>query len=357
MYNFSDNDRFLLCMPLGGLNDTLVQIEECWEYAKKYNRILLIETTRIAIRDSNYFSESFDEFFSFKNTYKNKVRVIYNSDYITNNMLELLDGLDCHPTYIQGSLRFYNKWKNRTHAVDFSKDYVERLLVHYAGGGGNKSQNFLNKVILSDRFRKRIIPTLNTLPKDYMAIHVRHTDYQSNIRQFFKKIKEKVKKENLLICSDNSIIIDYAKEYFNESKVFTITTIPKKIKKNLHTTDYKTRVDDAFIDLFALAKSKKLFYTKVKIKHNIAKSILNKSLFFIRYMDIKLAKMLFKRLPYKLYTTFNTFKKSFWVLSNIVPGFSRLATYLHKNPHVIDDLLGVETSFWNDKGEHDHRSI
>ncbi len=372
MYKFSDSDRFLLCIPLGGLNDTLVQIEKCWEYAKKYNRILLIETTRGTVIDSNYFSENFDEFFSFKDAYKDKVRVIYNSDYINNNMLELLDSLDCHPTHMQGSLRFYNKWKSRLHEVDFSKDYIERLLIHYTWGGGEETQNFLNKVTLSDRFRKRIIPTLNTLPKDYMAIHIRHTDYQSNFQRFFEKIKKKVKKENLLICSDNPIVIDYAKEYFNESKIFTITTVPCfRIERNLHTTDYETRVDDAFIDLFALAKSKKLFFTKVRPKRLTKKNIYNQffskvyneSLFTIRYRRITLVNI-FKGLRFILYSLHITFKKLFWakitnkhVHFTHTSGFSKLATYLHKNPHVIDNLLGVETSFWNDKEEHDYRSI
>lgn len=375
MYKFSDSDRFLLCMPIGGLNDTLVQIEQCWEYAKKYNRILLIETAWGTMHDSNYFSKNFDEFFSFKDTYKDKVRVIYNSDYITNNMLELLDSLDCRPTYIQGSLKFYKKWKHRSHKVDFSKDYVERLLIHYSGGGGDKSQSFLNKVILSDRFRKRIIPTLNTLPKDYMAIHVRHTDYRSNFQQFFEEIKKKVKKENLLVCSDNPIVINYAKEYFTESKVFTLTTIPNyltTIRRNLHTIDYETRIDDTFIDLFALAKSKKLFCAKVKLKNSSVKTVYNDLLFCIFYNRVTLARIfavLFRNFYILYIKSTSIFKKSFWVITKkkinkdaigmelLLTGFSRLAIYLHENPHIIDDLLEVETNFWNDKGEYNHRSI
>lgn len=39
----------LLCIPYGGLNDTLVQISRCYEYAKIYKRRLLIDTSKSVI--------------------------------------------------------------------------------------------------------------------------------------------------------------------------------------------------------------------------------------------------------------------------------------------------------------------
>ena len=39
----------LLCIPYGGLNDTLVQISRCYEYAKIYKRQLLIDTSKSGI--------------------------------------------------------------------------------------------------------------------------------------------------------------------------------------------------------------------------------------------------------------------------------------------------------------------
>jgi hypothetical protein len=52
-------NKYLLCRPTGGINDIFCQIEMCWDYAEKYNRNLIIDTT-------NHLSlmANFSDFFS-----------------------------------------------------------------------------------------------------------------------------------------------------------------------------------------------------------------------------------------------------------------------------------------------------
>ncbi|PPC88319.1 MAG: hypothetical protein CTY31_03855 [Hyphomicrobium sp.] len=50
-------EKYVLCRPRGGLNDILCEIERCWAYSEKYNRTLVVDTTKSGFRDdlSKYF--------------------------------------------------------------------------------------------------------------------------------------------------------------------------------------------------------------------------------------------------------------------------------------------------------------
>ena len=65
--------KYVLCIPNGGFNDQLSQIELCYKYCELFNRVLMINT------EDSIYRISFDEYFYFKN---NKVEIIYNSKLI-----------------------------------------------------------------------------------------------------------------------------------------------------------------------------------------------------------------------------------------------------------------------------------
>ena len=52
-------EKFLLCRPQGGLNDTLCQIELCWRYAARFNRTLIIDARKSGLHAD--FSEFFQQ--------------------------------------------------------------------------------------------------------------------------------------------------------------------------------------------------------------------------------------------------------------------------------------------------------
>ena len=55
--NNDDKKKYVLCIPSGGFNDELSQMELCYKYCQFFNRTLLIDTFK-----SNY-NISFDEYF------------------------------------------------------------------------------------------------------------------------------------------------------------------------------------------------------------------------------------------------------------------------------------------------------
>lgn len=71
-------EKYLLCRPLGGLNDILCQINYCYNYCIKFNRILLIDTS--FLYEHNSFSCSFDKYFDFIK--KVKIQIITNKEQI-----------------------------------------------------------------------------------------------------------------------------------------------------------------------------------------------------------------------------------------------------------------------------------
>ena len=63
------NKKYILCRPVGGLNDIFCQIEKCWQYAEKYNRILIVDTDK----SQGLLGQNFLDFFFLKK--KNSYRI------------------------------------------------------------------------------------------------------------------------------------------------------------------------------------------------------------------------------------------------------------------------------------------
>lgn len=153
----SQTERYLLCRPHGGLNDTLCQIEKCWKYASKSNRILIIDT-----RNSGLHAH-FSEFFELR---KKSSKFIFDTDQET---FEFLNGLTCHPIELRGKLHimglalftpanFVLKSNPSIHlSFDFSKEYEHAVLVHEQCGGGRLSMDLLEKIHISPGLRSVVL--------------------------------------------------------------------------------------------------------------------------------------------------------------------------------------------------------
>ena len=259
--------RYLICRPRGGLNDTLCQIEKCWQYAEQFNRVLIIDT---------YESGLMANFFDFFVVKKSSVAVRGN---FTDEELKKVNQLSCLPEFFQGelfkrSIYFLNPQKNyvdyltqQSATFDFNVDHTQEILVHEQSGGGTLSFECLGRLSFSKKISESIQQALAKLPKNYQAIHVRNTDYQTDYNYYFKKIKKRVSKNNLLVCSDDNKSIDQAKNTFLLTNVFSITTLVKTSKNQpLHLRQYytnqsecETATKNALIDLIGLGLADILF--------------------------------------------------------------------------------------------------
>lgn len=289
--------RVLLCIPHGGLNDTLCQIEKCRDYAEKYNRTLYIDT-----RKSGLLS-NFSDFFQMKNTAN--VSLVGKIGKVE---VEELNRLSTRPVILQGKvgsfqLEYSTELQNLCEkdsgipvTFNFEIDHKEHLLIHAQFGGGSLSYRLLNNLYLSEVVRVKILENLSMLPNNYIGIHVRNTDYKTDYRSFFQSIAKNVSHANLFVCSDDAYVIQQARLFFKSSNIIEIDAIPNNNNGPLHhpnpsQNDLERRniTTKALTDLICLANADELYYANVS--------------------------------------------------HGFPSGFSRLARYMHENKHLINSLL------------------
>ena len=323
--------KYLLCRPRGGVNDALNQIESCWRYAEIHNRVLVIDTeylvnTGISVEFSTLFTP---------------LECNHNVTFkLTSTLLENLNKLNTYPNSCKGRL---DKYKTRWDAeylrlvdrdtgvqltFDFNINYVEELLVHDQFGGGHIGINCLARLKLTDKFRHDVLYRLAPLiGKKYLAVHVRHTDYQTDYKRFFSEIYDKSINKSLLICTDSIDVISFASVFFDHSEVINLGNPPDTKGISLvtfsafHSDDvqrYNLMVE-AISDLIGMATSSEIIFSSL-----LAGTFSNAS--------DKLADLA----PYAETVRNNP---SLNIGINGFSGFALLADQLRNNPVIISQLL------------------
>ncbi|MBI1283197.1 MAG: glycosyltransferase [Thiobacillus sp.] len=273
-----EEELFVLCRPHGGLNDTFCQIEKCWEYAERFGRTLIIDT-----RKSGLFGE-FADFFS-------PVDASIKVETDTTRVDPAINSRDCYPPRMNGpringtlddhdttySTMYHNHVDRVSGALltfDFDRDYRESVLIHEQCGGGELSFSLLNRISLSENVRSIVLDRIAGLGGDYVGIHVRNTDYQTDYESLFNMIYPEVVGKSVLICSDDADVIAKAKNFFRASTVLSASEIFHMNQKPLHgkwtmKTDQerKSAAIASIVDLCALGLSGKLYFTNVTAGH------------------------------------------------------------------------------------------
>jgi len=271
-------ESFLLCRPYGGLNDTFCQIEKCWKYAEKSGRTLIIDT-----RKSCLFGE-FSDFFQ-------PVDALIKIEPDTTKVDIAINSLNCYPPRINGpqangildaqgtvyskeSRNLVDRVSGALLTFDFDKGYSEPVLIHEQFGGGDLSFSLLDRIKISETVRSIVLDRMSRLDRDYVAIHVRNTDYKTDYESMFDRIYPEVAGKSVLICSDDADVIVKAKNFFHASTVYSISEIPHTNQKPLHNEwtmksdqDRKSAAIASIVDLCALGLSGRLYFTNVTAGH------------------------------------------------------------------------------------------
>ena len=298
--------NFLLCRPAGGLNDTLCQIEYCWEYAEKTNRHLIIDSLNSGVMA--HFSEFFIPLHA-----TDTARVSFET---SGQLLMTLNLLPCVPVEIQNRIDTYaikyvsgesflrDAETSARLGFDFSKDYEEALLVHHNAGGGRSSHKAIQRIRFNEKTAKTIRERLVSIGTHYDAVHVRNTDYTSDYKAFFETIYTQVCNRRLLVCSDDDRVVHFARAYFGQSEVLSLSSSAPTVGKPLHHPTYygseKERCEAtvrSLVDMVALAYAENLYVTTVTSPDGKTPGIRS--------------------------------------------GFSNLCEFLNKNKSILDGLLGV----------------
>ena len=270
-------ERVLLCRPHGGLNDTLDVIEHCWRYAERTNRQLIFDMSRSS------FCTNFGKLF--KNRFDDNSTLFEISDSI----IEQLNMKSCSLPEIEGRVGQYVtriqlhdtishlEWRmpvedssSKSLAISFDEEYSEDLVVHESFRSGALASSLLRRL----KFQKSVIDEIssrlvNLRSQSYIGIHVRNSDIKSDYKEFFARMKDKLNNQTVLICSDDSQVIEYAKRYLENSVVLTSSEIPDLGGQPYQIPfvdgeEAKSKLSlDALVDLIALGESQELFSTLI----------------------------------------------------------------------------------------------
>jgi hypothetical protein len=266
----------LLCIPHGGLNDTLVQIAKCCEYAVNHNRHLYIDSTR-----SGIFLD-FGRFFEFTEELDVPITTTIDAaTYAELNSLSCVKPYEFSGNIYEAGLKhiasphykgYIFSGSGQPSSFDFHCDHDEYLLIHLNCGGGIASHTLMPNLRVTQKVRGEILRRISFLPAKYIAIHIRNTDIKTDFISLFEEIRPALRGQNVLICSDDSFVISAAKERLAESCVYSNDRAPgsgKTTQPMLHSrANYRNHEEmyDATIaslsDLFALAFSSHLLITK-----------------------------------------------------------------------------------------------
>ena len=266
-------ERVLLCRPHGGLNDSLDVIEHCWRYAERTKRQLIIDMSRSS------FCTNFGRFF--------KHRFDDNSTLfeISESIIEQLNVKSCSLPEIEGRIGEYVtriqlhetiselEWRlpvedlsSKSLGISFDNEYPVDLVVYENYRVGALASSLLRRVKFQTPIGEEISARLVKLRgRNYLGVHVRNSDIKSDYKEFFSRMKNQFDSQVVLICSDDSQVIEYAKRHLEKSVVLTSSEIPDLGGQPyqipfVQGEDAKDKLSvDALVDLIALGESREVF--------------------------------------------------------------------------------------------------
>lgn len=260
--------RYLLCRPNGGLNDTLVQLELCRQYAARFGRTLIADTTRSGLR------MPFEAIFAPRDDFGPPV-VAW-----TPQLARDLDRCaSVQPSMLAGRISTYEAcWDEELdNAVeqetrqrvffDLDRDHPETLLVHEQPGGGTRGFGFLRHVMLAPWLADAVAARLLPLGGDYDAIHVRHTDLSTDYMRLFDRCRALFAGRRVLVCSDSVEVKRRAGDAFADSMILSVADIPDTAGEGLHWSTLSSprhAAVDLFCDLVAIARSRTFVFSAVR---------------------------------------------------------------------------------------------
>jgi hypothetical protein len=256
-----NNQKFVLCIPAGGINDMITQIKYCLDYCEVSGRVCIIDTKRVFEFENDIF-----EFFDISHRQLSAVSLPEFYHYISNT-----PGVSIFPPIIARDILFNLntaiKWDKFQKCLtfngiptklDLTRDNIESVLIHYNVGGGICASwfltNFRPKPIILNELKRRV----SVLGETYLGIHIRNTDYKSDVSGFLFKHDTILRDAPIvfLATDDPLTLLNIRKIYGEKIKSFSnlFTTSPGHAQHYIRGKP-PSFVIDAFCDLILLGLS------------------------------------------------------------------------------------------------------
>lgn len=266
--------------PSGGFNDILAIINRTIIFCKKTNRTLLLNTRKTS------YKINFKDYFYFK-----ELNIIVDTDIIKNIILDT--GLSIYPNIFKD--RNIDNWKfyyskdkkvilelnTKTYMLldDNNINYIDYeiiIIVDYS----RSNKYSLNTILLFNilYFNKNIIDHVNTqyanLPKPYLCIQIRNTDYKCDYISLYESNKDKIHSyDTIYIATDDKESIEWFKS--KGLTIYNFTEYPSVSSRNLHYSDISSdrKIKDLICDIYIITMANELLSNSVGGFINLCKDI------------------------------------------------------------------------------------
>jgi hypothetical protein len=257
--------------PRGGFNDIFSQLILCMKYCVHFKKILLLDT-----KNSEY-RINFSDYFTFNNSITDHLNIITDFNEIKKIVYENPE-FTIYPNCLQGHIKEIIDGdlkmkvkkideKNSTF-VDLNDNKLtipyfnvkEDILVYINWGGANGftvfSQLIINPAIVM--YCKKLY---EKLPKPYIAIQIRNTDYKCDYQKLYLENKDMIHSyKAVYIATDDKKSIDFFKT--KKLKVFNFCHFPPSDDyENLHYSkdvDPDVKMKDLMTDILIVSMADKL---------------------------------------------------------------------------------------------------
>tara|TARA_B110000977_G_scaffold136366_1_gene173276 strand:+ start:1598 stop:2464 length:867 start_codon:yes stop_codon:yes gene_type:complete len=284
------NNKYVIFIPQGGINDCFVNIVNVISYCKRNKRTLLLDFT------NSSYNINFSDYFYIK---KLDCCIIYNSNEIKNIILSLENSncLTVYPNNLDFNLiDLFDKTKKISFGYARRKPYyvynniplnlpinVDKNVILHSRCGGGDGFRFFKNLLLCENIKNIVKKKITLLKDNYLCIHVRNTDIKCDYKNLYKNNKDYIHNfDEVYICTDDKFVYEFFKSKI--LNVLCFTTFPEKSYRNLHRSNIlsSTKMEDLLTDMFIATNSKSIlsnskggFINLLKNCHKNKKYILN----------------------------------------------------------------------------------
>lgn len=275
-------EKYLICRPEGGLTDMLCQLSQCFNYALRYGRVMVIDTENSVI-----FASPFREYFSFVHP---TLKVVTEPREFIQTAIAR--GLTVHPPHARLDPRGHEQpcyVKNLNFCLsgipltfDFTCDHDAEVLIHQRCGRSSFDLEFMSCLRLSPRLRRIVERRWASLPKPYIGVHVRNTDIKSDTSKVMPVVR---RYPGCVFLATDSVAVQRSVRKAASRRIF-ISKIPNSRGQGLHrkrvSSKKKRSINTtAIVDMVLLALSKRVFvateasgYSLLSRELNLNRSVL-----------------------------------------------------------------------------------
>ncbi len=251
--------KYVYCIPKGGFNDHLTCIKRAFDYCKKYNRILLIDTinSTYMINFASYFDFPYNNIICDSQNIRD---ILYNNEItiypniLNGQMMCILDN-DINFSFTREKNIYY---ENTT--LSLPRSNVKEDVIVFVTMGLRLGYTLFKDLIIKPNLKQILHDRYKTLNKPYLSIQIRNTDYKCNYKRLYKKNKSLIHSaSDIYIATDDINALTF---FVNKGlPIKNFTTFPStKEYENLHLSDVDphTKFVDMLSDIYICGMSDKL---------------------------------------------------------------------------------------------------